>query len=304
MDKNKVNLYFTNYQRLEHAVLDLSFSIHFSDDQIDVYSVAIADLIMRCATDIESIAKDLCRENFKFEPAKPGDCFNSFEQEWQITKKSLLIVCPYFNFKNNFAPKLQPFNYENGSENDYFSQYNALKHDKTKNLSKATVGTLIRILGALYILNLYYKRDAYPLGNDCFGTKIDKTMGSKIFSVFVYPSEEGKNLSSNKDISSEECMYRIVKTEGQGCISVNCMDADNKIRTVKVTMVNDDFQTFVKECANTFGTGNLMSANGNQNLLTAVHSIGESACNILNCKQIISLHPDKLADIFSLVLNT
>ena len=52
-----MNLYWPVYLKLEKEVLSLADAIHFSDDQISVYSIQIADLIVRCAVEIISNLK-------------------------------------------------------------------------------------------------------------------------------------------------------------------------------------------------------------------------------------------------------
>jgi len=54
-----VNLYWPVYLKLEKEVLSIADAIHFSDDQITVYSIQIADLIVRCAVEIEALSKEL-----------------------------------------------------------------------------------------------------------------------------------------------------------------------------------------------------------------------------------------------------
>lgn len=56
---NQPNLYWSVYKNLEKEFLHLAEYIHFADDQTKVYSMHIADLIVRCAIEIESIAKEL-----------------------------------------------------------------------------------------------------------------------------------------------------------------------------------------------------------------------------------------------------
>ena len=53
------NLYWSVYKNLEKEFLELTNFIHFSDDQLKVYSMHIADLIVRCSIEIESISKEL-----------------------------------------------------------------------------------------------------------------------------------------------------------------------------------------------------------------------------------------------------
>lgn len=56
------NLYWPVYKNLEKELLKLAECVHFADDQLNVYSMHIADLIVRCAVEIESLSKELyCR---------------------------------------------------------------------------------------------------------------------------------------------------------------------------------------------------------------------------------------------------
>lgn len=56
------NLYWPVYKNLEKEFLKIADYVHVSDEQLTVYSMHIADLIVRCAIEIESISKELyCR---------------------------------------------------------------------------------------------------------------------------------------------------------------------------------------------------------------------------------------------------
>jgi len=56
---NTPNLFWPVYKNLEKELLTLSHYVHISDDQANVYSMHIAELIIRCAVEIESISKEL-----------------------------------------------------------------------------------------------------------------------------------------------------------------------------------------------------------------------------------------------------
>ena len=56
---SKLNLFWPVYKNLEKEFLNIADYIHFSDDQTDVYSMHIADLIVRCSIEIEAISKEL-----------------------------------------------------------------------------------------------------------------------------------------------------------------------------------------------------------------------------------------------------
>ena len=57
------NIYWPVYKNLEAELVHLSYNIHIDDNQLDVYSVKISDLILRASAEIESISKELYINN-------------------------------------------------------------------------------------------------------------------------------------------------------------------------------------------------------------------------------------------------
>ena len=53
------NNYWPVYKNLEEETLELTKYIQFTDDQLSVYSMHIADLLVRCAMEIEALSKEL-----------------------------------------------------------------------------------------------------------------------------------------------------------------------------------------------------------------------------------------------------
>jgi len=245
------NVYWPVYKILEKEVLELAQSIHFTDQQIRVYSLKIADLIMRCSTELESLVKDIFRLDNNKEPENPGECFLWLDKNWNISKKEILIATPYFYFEKVFCPTFQPFNYSAKSEDDYYSIYNSIKHDRQKNLYKANINILIRVLGALYVLNLYHKKDIISLDDDDrFGDKMDKSGASEVFNFQVAPTKEGESFTSNQGIIKNNCIYRIEEREGLFAFKLRFINEDNKQRTSHSVMTNNSFQVIASSMEN------------------------------------------------------
>ena len=57
------NMYWPVYKHLEKETLELAHYIHFDDRQLGVYSFYIADLLVRCAIEIEAISKEMYWQN-------------------------------------------------------------------------------------------------------------------------------------------------------------------------------------------------------------------------------------------------
>lgn len=244
-------IYFTVYRKLEKEVLALSSSIYFSDDHINVYSTDIADLILRCSVELEAIAKDIYRKENNKEPQNPSTCFIWLEQQWKISQKAISINSPHFHFNDKFPPMLCPFDYKNHSPEDYYSQYNAIKHDRVKNLHKANLYTLIRVLGSLFILNLYYSDDSMKLSDDRFGSKIDKMKYSEIFSFYIAPCPDIVLLDSQKALNLDNCIYRIERKQSYYAFEVKYNDIFDEQDSFKVVQSDVDFQQYAKSLLGT-----------------------------------------------------
>ena len=191
-----INLFWSVYKNLEKEFLQVAQFIHFSDNQMKVYSVHIADLIIRCAIEIEAISKELYiglggSSNLKDKNGKPRelyfdtDCLNMLEERWRIGKKQIIVSAANFYFtseKNRIISPLHKANKRGKSGSKWKQSYQELKHNRKEALDFGNIGNLLNAMGALYILNLYYRGETFPLGR--WGTdKFDARVGSEIFSV-------------------------------------------------------------------------------------------------------------------------
>lgn len=198
---NNYNLFWPVYKNLEKNFLELADYIHFADDQSKVYSMYIADLIVRCSIEIEAISKELYlnlggdahpvdadgnNRDLYFDT----DCIDLLEHKWNLSKKQVIVSATtfYFSVDTNriFAP-LHKANKRGTSGSNWKKAYQAVKHSRKSSLKKANIKNLLYAMGALYILNLYYREETFDIRCDYMGTnKFDNRIGSDIFSVFTY----------------------------------------------------------------------------------------------------------------------
>lgn len=195
-----MNLYWPVYLKIEKEVLSLADAIHFSDDQITVYSIQIADLIVRCAVEIEALSKDLYKSlGGNMEPVDEAgnkrdlyfdtDCMTLINSKWHLDRKTITITTPTMHFEKN--AKLTPLAKSNKRGGAKWNKaYQALKHNRYDNLKKATVGNLLLSLGTLYILNIYYRNENFDLGR--MGrdrVEFKNELGSSIFVTEFYQAQ-------------------------------------------------------------------------------------------------------------------
>lgn len=214
------NIFWPVFKNLEEEFDRLMFNIHIDDKQLNVYSSKIADLILRAATEIESISKELYssnggtkQENIKYD----HDALKHLNQTWSLDKK-VVIVSSYNCFQSNRIIKpFQKNENRSGSNKKTYSwnnSYQHLKHDRANSLEYGSVKYLFEIMAALFILNLYYNDERYELDKQSISTNFDPQVGSRIFSIKLHKSQNINIVGDfNKNPDFEECTYLVKPTE-------------------------------------------------------------------------------------------
>lgn len=216
------NLYFSVYRNLEREFVSLSNLIHINDEQLKIYSIKITELLIRTVVEVESISKELYflndgDKNDDKELFFDTDCLELLENKWKLSKKVIFISSSnlYFDLDDNKILKpLKKANKRGSSSSEWLRAYQAVKHNRGKNLKKGNLKNLIRALGGLYILNIYYRDVIFQLGKDETGTNFDSSLGSELFSVKTHINHEiriHKNFTIHSDY--DECIYVIKATD-------------------------------------------------------------------------------------------
>ena len=216
------NLYWSVYKNLEKELIELSNHIHIDDKQLNVYSMKIAELLLRTVIEVESLAKELylCNGGSKGDDKDlyfDTDCLKFLRQKWNLSKKKVQIVSNNFHFEEKFNITFNPLKnaHKGGDKSEsWLKAYQAIKHNRRVSLEKATLKNLIRAMAGLYILNLYYKDFSYELNSDSNGNYFDSSCGSDVFSIFFLPSKK-INVSSLVDEKEDldEYVYLIIPTQ-------------------------------------------------------------------------------------------
>ena len=204
----KYNSYWPIYKNLEDETINLTKYIQFSDDQLKVYSMYISDLIMKIVVEIEDLSKkiymlnggkDVFDENGnKRDLYFDTDCINYLNSIWGICDRYIMVSCSHFNFTNEENKLLRPLKNanKNGDKSSKWNKaYQAVKHDRRENIKKGNLKNLIEALGALYILNLYYRDDKIENFKE---ERFDNRFGSDIFSAsYVDVSKTSFNINGD-----------------------------------------------------------------------------------------------------------
>lgn len=210
------NLFWQVYKNLEQEFLSLSETIFINDTQQNVYSMRIADLLIRTVIEIEALSKELYLENSG--TIVPDEemyfdtiCIKYLNDLWKLDKKVVFVVSPniYFDIEDNRV--LRPFHKamkRGKSSSDWNKAYQAVKHNRVKELKKGNIKNLLHGLSALYILNIYYKNERVDNISAKDRSLINLSFGSSLFSIKLH-KVNGLTIEGeyNKKIDYDECVY-------------------------------------------------------------------------------------------------
>ena len=263
-----MNLFLPVYKRIEADVINLSYNILFDDSQWNVYSLAISDLLLKCAVEIEAISKALYLslggvenpiDEYTGNPRDlyfDTDCIELLVQMWHIDQKKVQITNPnmYFSSSKSVLTPLHKSNKRGSSGSKWKRAYQAVKHNRSESIKMATVENLMNALGALYILNLYYSNESFWLEKPIQNRREFK-IDSEIFTPFTCNATIDFAMSSNMGDSRnekytkpsiEESIY-VKKITDKSFKDVHTLFCENQLRNILMIKNSKVYKDYIAE---------------------------------------------------------
>ena len=159
----KQNAFFPIYKQLEKEFIELSYFITFDKKQLSVYSIKVADLILRSVSECENIIKELCkREGIKFYDKNHHvkkviyfqEYFEKLDVLYNLSDK-FVSVCLDNCALDTFDEKLVPF------RKDIEVKNGASIRNRVKHFKQVNINNLVLSLAALFLLNVYYRNQKF-----------------------------------------------------------------------------------------------------------------------------------------------
>jgi hypothetical protein len=156
------------FLKIENEFKELCYYIEVVPDQLEVYSINIAELILRTVAEVENVAKQICMaENIEFVDKHGNErtfvrfqeYIDKLNEVFDLQNKAVSVIYDQIN-PFTYETKLLPFKTTNG-KNTWYSAYNSIKHNRVQNFEKANLGNFIDALSALFLLNLIYRNEIY-----------------------------------------------------------------------------------------------------------------------------------------------
>lgn len=247
------NNYWPVYKNLEEETVELTKYIQFTDDQLTVYSMHIADLLVRCAMEIESLSKELYWKNGGIKVYNDNgterqlyfdtDCLEYLNNIWNLSEKYVLVSSSRLNFEKKEHKILKPmYNAHKRSGAKWNKAYQAVKHDRKKCLKYGNIKHLLSAMAALFMLNIYYSDQTFDYGTISNPNKMfDNRLGSDLFAASIADATIGITIGDSMTDSSIQN-----KTKEQ----INSSMCIIKYTSTSWKKINDALETDVKRHLN------------------------------------------------------
>ena len=145
------NIYWNYFISIEDDLYKLSRFIEFDQRNENVFSIELVRLLISSSSEFEVVAKELC--NIK-DPSIRISNINDIRMNLSVFYPDIAdleIIIPRYGLK--YQPLI---NWKTNKHCDWWSSYNAIKHQRNSKYENANLKNVINSIGALYILNLYY----------------------------------------------------------------------------------------------------------------------------------------------------
>lgn len=157
--------YWPVYERLESEFCDLTFFISLEDRQLDVFSMKLAELLLRIGQECENSGKTLATqlglypasgtvERLTFPPL--GDLLCSAVP---LNTKTVEVIWVYQSLTVKSLTPFKTWSATGSINPTWYQAYNGLKHDRNTKFQEAKLGNVLEALAGLFILNLWLRKD-------------------------------------------------------------------------------------------------------------------------------------------------
>ena len=153
--------YWSIYERIEKEVSDITFNIYLCDEHLDVYSIHIAELLLRIGAECENIIKSIAQIN---EITIRNKNMKNIINELCATKiefqtKEVTIIWDYSFVSNKIIKPFDTWNNQDSRNPNWYKAYNDIKHNRNDvNIKSATYKNIIYGMAGLFVLNLYLRK--------------------------------------------------------------------------------------------------------------------------------------------------
>jgi hypothetical protein len=170
-------VWWKHYLLLERDVQTASEYVEFEPAQEKVYSHHLARLLLAIGSEVDVVAKALCKSLSSPTVQNIGDYRNCITQ----SRRSGISRFQVEDLRHRFGSLCPWQKWVSGQSPDWWTAYNDVKHDRSNQFAQASVGNVFSALAGLFALNLYLK--AEQTGPTCEIPQVESHESSILFNT-------------------------------------------------------------------------------------------------------------------------
>lgn len=157
--------YWPVYDRLESEVRELTLFISLEDVHLDVFSMKLAELVLRIGQECENAGKTLATKRRLSPPSGTiqrlsfPSLGNLLCSAIDLSTKVVEVIWAYQSLTTKLLTPFASWSPAASNSPVWYQAYNGLKHDRNTHFDKGSYRNVLEALAGLFILNLWLRQD-------------------------------------------------------------------------------------------------------------------------------------------------
>ncbi|MCF6153179.1 MAG: hypothetical protein E3K38_12995 [Candidatus Kuenenia stuttgartiensis] len=175
-------IHWNYFIALESDIARLARFVEFTTKNFDTFSIEIAHLLLSASSEVDVVAKQLCRKLDSSVKVK------NIKQYQDVIKMHIPSIGTSIVTIPRYGLELTPWsNWQDDKTPDWWDGYNEVKHERNSHFEKANLKNVLSAMSGLLLLIIYYY---------CETAKIERIV--PVPAIFM-PPKELANISHTMD---------------------------------------------------------------------------------------------------------
>ncbi len=148
---SKSLIHYNYFIALDADVENLSRFIELNPDNYPAYSIEMAHLILAAASEVDVVAKLICKK------VNPESKAENITQYKSVIKKAFPQLCEIKVLMPRYNFTLEPWiNWKSNKKPEWWDYYNKVKHERNKYFKQANLKNTLNAVAGLYVTILHF----------------------------------------------------------------------------------------------------------------------------------------------------
>lgn len=155
IEQQETLLHWNYFLAIERDLENVSRYIEFTEDNYDVYSIELAHLLLTSASEVDVVAKGICRFLVNNNRAQSINAYRIIVTQYLPELTQEIVFIPRYNI--SLRPWSNWINIENQNP-VWWRSYNNVKHHRQEHFSDANLKNVLNAIAGLLVVVFYFYR--------------------------------------------------------------------------------------------------------------------------------------------------